>query len=72
LAISGSTIILAGTPPSGGQVLLWESTGGLSWQPVQAPAVMDGGAPLRIVSGPNGLLILDSNTHGTTGWFGTR
>jgi hypothetical protein len=72
LAISGSTIVLAGTPSGGGQVLLWESTGGLSWQSVQAPAVMDGGTPLRIVAGPNGLLILNSNTFGTTGWVGTH
>jgi hypothetical protein len=72
LAISGSTIVLTGTPSSGGQVLLWESTGGLSWQSIQAPGVMDGGVPMRIVSGPKGLLILNSNTHGTTGWLGTH
>ena len=72
LAISGSTIVLAGTSSGGGKVLLWESTGGLSWQSIQPPAVMDGGVPMRIVSGPGGLLILDSNTHGTTGWLGTR
>ena len=72
LAISGSTIVLAGTPSAGGDVLLWESTGGLSWQSIQPPAVMAGGVPMRIVAGPNGLLILDSNTHGMTGWLGTR
>ncbi len=72
LAMTGSTIVLAGAPSGGGQVLLWESTGGLSWQLAQAPAVMDGGVPMRIVAGPNGLLILNSSTSGTTGWLGTR
>lgn len=72
LAISVRTIVLAGTPPGGGAVLLWESSGGLSWQPIQPPALMDGGVPMQIVSGPNGLLILNSNTHGTTGWLGTH
>ncbi|MGH2464662.1 MAG: hypothetical protein ACRDGI_04310, partial [Candidatus Limnocylindrales bacterium] len=72
LAIAGSTIVLAGTPPGGGQVLIWASSAGLAWQPLQAPAVMEGGAPLRIVSGPNGLLILNSNTLGATGWLGTH
>jgi hypothetical protein len=72
LAISVRTIVLAGTPSGGGAVLLWESSGGLSWQLIQPPAVMAGGVPMRIVSGPNGLLILDSNTTGTTGWLGSR
>lgn len=72
LAISGSTIVLAGTPSGGDKVLLWESSGGQSWEPIQPPAVMDGGAPMRIVAGPNGFLILNSNTLGRTGWLGTR
>jgi hypothetical protein len=71
LATTGSTIVLAGTTSAGGRALLWQSSGGQSWQLVQAPAVMDGGAPMRIVAGPNGLLILNSNTHGRTGWLGT-
>jgi hypothetical protein len=72
LAVAGSTIVLAGTPSGGDEVLLWESSGGRSWEPIQPPAVMDGGAPMRIVAGPNGLLILNSNTLGRTGWLGTR